>query len=325
MVRPLIAAIQECPGGVEAEAPGVIAAGPLLAQVFERALFFDLEDADAVVQAVPHVDEAAILGNQDLRAEVAACIPRRERRQGLPVRQRAGVAVVVEEGNGRSFFLYGIEPAAIRVEVEVPGTIPRGKGDLVLAGGCQFARAGIKGPDEDGIQPQVDVEHEPAGGVRLDHVGMGAVVPTEGETPRRGVLRAGWPDGAVIDLHIRGGAKLAIVFDGQHRDRPAEVVGDEQKSAAGVNAHVGRPGAARGDRIQGGQRAILGVDGIGTDSPFLAVADAVGLVRGVEAGPRSVHRQATGAGAEFEHPGGRQGPGRAIDPEDVDAAAISRG
>src|SRR3954453_16589253 len=52
VVRPLVAAVQEPPGGVEGEAPRVASPRPLLADVFERPIWPDGEDRDAVVQPV---------------------------------------------------------------------------------------------------------------------------------------------------------------------------------------------------------------------------------------------------------------------------------
>src|SRR5262245_22954831 len=72
VVSALIAAIEELPRGVEVEAAGIIAVGPLLADVRQAAARPDREDPDAVVEPVARVDEAPIRRDQDLRAEVAA-------------------------------------------------------------------------------------------------------------------------------------------------------------------------------------------------------------------------------------------------------------
>ena len=52
------------------------------------------------------------------------------------------------------------------------------------------------------VETEIDVEDERPDGIGLDHVGVGAIVPTDGEAALRRVRRLPRTDGAGIDLEF---------------------------------------------------------------------------------------------------------------------------
>src|SRR5438105_3884086 len=125
VVAALVTGVEELAGGIEVEAARVVPTRPFLAHEGQLAVFADGEDADAIVEAVAHIDEVAIGGNHDLRAEIAAGEFGRQAGDRLPRRQPSFRVIVIEQDNIRAFLLNGIEPASSRVEVEMPRPVSR--------------------------------------------------------------------------------------------------------------------------------------------------------------------------------------------------------
>src|SRR6185436_4681769 len=151
-VRALVAAVEELAGGIEVEAPGIVAASPFLAEVFQSAVRGDGEDADAVVQPVPRVDEFSVGGDENFRAEIAAGEAFREGGNRLASREPAGVCGVVIEDDGGAFFLDRIEPAAAGVKVEVTRAVPGRERDGWGVSRDEFSFLGVEFPDEDFVE-----------------------------------------------------------------------------------------------------------------------------------------------------------------------------
>src|SRR2546429_3659229 len=101
IVAALIAGVKELAGGVEVEAARVVPARPLLAHEGQPAVFADGENPNAVVQAVARIDEPAINGNQELRAENTAGESRRQAGDRLPRCKPSPPGVVVEQDDLR--------------------------------------------------------------------------------------------------------------------------------------------------------------------------------------------------------------------------------
>src|SRR5215213_6924760 len=110
VVAALVAAIEEATGGIERKAAGIVAAGPLLAEVGQISVLADPKDPDAVMQPVARVDKPSVGGNQDLGAEVAAGKSGGKGGDRLPRAQPSGCGIVVEEHDGGAFLLDRIEP-----------------------------------------------------------------------------------------------------------------------------------------------------------------------------------------------------------------------
>src|SRR6266513_5059229 len=97
VVAALVAGVKEVAGGVEVEAARVVPARPFLAHEGQPAVFAHGEDPNAVVYAVAGIDEPAISGNQDFRAEIAAGESGRQAGARLPSRQPPLRGIVVEQ------------------------------------------------------------------------------------------------------------------------------------------------------------------------------------------------------------------------------------
>ena len=129
VVAALVAGVEEPAGGVAVEAARVVPTRPFLAHEGQPAVFADSEDPNAVVQAVARIDEPAISGNQYLGAEIAAGESGRQAGDGLPRCEPSRPGIVIEQDDVRAFFLNGIEPTSIRVEVEMPRPVSRRQRD----------------------------------------------------------------------------------------------------------------------------------------------------------------------------------------------------
>ena len=71
IVTALIATIEELAGGIEAKAARIVPVRPLLADICQSTVGSYGKNPDAIVQPVACVDKPAVIGNQDLGAEVA--------------------------------------------------------------------------------------------------------------------------------------------------------------------------------------------------------------------------------------------------------------
>ena len=180
----------------------------------------------------------------------------------------------------------------------------------------------IELPDEDRVQTQVDVQHEASGWIGLDHVGVGPIVAADGEAARRRMRRTGRADRARVHLHVRRVAEPAVGEDREHGHRAAEVVGDQQVTSGRMHADIGGPGAPGTHRVEKRQGAVGPIDREGTDGALLVVADPIGLVGGIEPGSRGVEHEAAWARAHLHDAARRECTGGAVDPEEVNAAAV---
>src|SRR4051812_7112215 len=116
IVRALIAAIKELTSRIEIEAAWIVSARPFFRDEGQVPCARDGEDGNAVVQTIACIEEAAIAGEHDLRAEIAAGEPGRQAGNGLSRRQAPVPGVVVQKNDVRGFLLKGVTPAAIRVK-----------------------------------------------------------------------------------------------------------------------------------------------------------------------------------------------------------------
>src|SRR5438128_876610 len=96
------------------------------------------------------------------------------------------------------------------MEMEMPRPISRRQRDGVRLIRSQNALLLVELPDEDPIQAQVDVQHEAARGIGLDHVRVGPIVAAEGEAARRGALGPGGAELAGILLDVGGVAQATV-------------------------------------------------------------------------------------------------------------------
>src|SRR5262245_10949075 len=103
----------------------------------------------------------------------------------------------------------------------------------------------IKPPDEDRIQAQVGMEHEPSGRVGLNHVRVRPIVAAHREAARWRVHRPGWANSAGIDLHVGDLAEPAVSLYREHCHGTTEIVGNEQMTSARMHADIGGPRTAR--------------------------------------------------------------------------------
>jgi hypothetical protein len=125
---------------------------------------------------------------------------------------------------------------------------------------------------------EVDVQHESAGEVGVDHVGVRPNVAADREAPWRRVHRLRRADLAGVGLDVGCEAALAVGEQRQHVHAAAEVVGDQQLPARWMEAGERRLGAAAEDRVQGRELAALAVDGERADGPLLVGPDAIRLI-----------------------------------------------
>jgi len=167
------------------------------------------------------------------------------------------------------------------------------------------------------------MQDETSRGIGLDHVRVRAVVATEGKAARRGVGRLGGADLASGVLDVGGLSQTTIGQDRQDRDGPAEVIGDEQKSAVRMDADIGRACAAGADGVEQFQLAVLAIDREGAHRPFVAIADPICLIGRINAGSICIQREAARAGAHLLQPDRRQRPGGSIHIEQMDAPAVT--
>ena len=211
--------------------------------------------------------------------------------------------------------------------MEMAWSIAGGERDRrrVVRGQC--AALIVKPPDEDRVQAQVGMEHEPSGRIGLNHVGMGPIVAALREAARWRVRRSCRTNRAGIDLQIGELAEPAVSLYREHCHGTAEIVGHEEMTSARMHADKGGSRAARGHGVEDLQCAVGATDCEGAGGALLVVAyraHAVGLIRQVQPRSRGVRRQATRARADLDDAACRHRAGRAIHVKDMDAAAVSR-
>ena len=244
VVGPLVATVEEATRGIEIETARIISARPLFTQEGELPGGAHGEDRRTVVKPVAGVNEPAVSRDQNLGTEVASRVSGRKRGNRPAGRQASRAAVVVEENDRRTFFLNAVEPLSVGVEVEMPRPVARGQGDRGRIVRIQHSFSFVESPYEYLVQAQVDMEYETARGIGLDHVGVRSVVSAYGETARRRTGRLGGTDFPRRFLDVGRLSETSVLKDGQYRDRPSEIVGDEEESFRRVEAHVSGAGSS---------------------------------------------------------------------------------
>src|SRR6185436_14509728 len=99
-----------------------------------------------------------------------------------------------EEDDRGAFFLNRIQPFSVWVEVNVSRAVSWRERDGWRVVRHEFSFLGVEFPDEDFVEPEVDVQDEFPGGVGLDHVGVRPVVATDGEAAGGSTGRLGGAD-----------------------------------------------------------------------------------------------------------------------------------
>jgi hypothetical protein len=212
---------------------------------------------------------------------------------------------------------------ATGVEGEVARAVARRQRDRRGIGRSERAVLRVEPPDEDLVEAEVHVQDEAARRIGLDHVRVGPVVPADGEAPRRRAGGAGGTDVAGVLLHVDSPAQAAVRKDWQHRNGTSEIVRDQQEPAGRMEADVRGTGAAGRHGVEQIQLSVGAIDGERADRALLLVADAVGLVGGIEARAGGIHRQAARARTHLDDAGGSHRSRRTVHAEDVDAAAVA--
>ena len=169
------------------------------------------------------------------------------------------------------------------------------------------------------------MDHESTGGVGLDHVGMGPIVPASCKAAGRsagGLCRAQFAD---IGLDIGRRPEPAVRENRQHRHRAAEIIGHEHESPRRMNAQIRRPRAAGRNRAQRRELSVRAINGEGTRRALLHVARVIRLVSRIETSARGVHSQTARAAVHFMDARGRERAGSAINAKQMNPAAVPRG
>lgn len=96
IVPALIAAIKEIAGWIEGETAGVIPPGPLLPDITQCSILTHGKNSDAIVEPVTRVNKAAIMGNQNFRAEIASGKFRGQGGYGLPCGEFSGFGFIIK-------------------------------------------------------------------------------------------------------------------------------------------------------------------------------------------------------------------------------------
>src|SRR6185503_1064334 len=214
----LVAAVKELAGGIEAEAARIVPTSPFLAHEGQLASFADGKNPNAVVETVARIDESSIGGDQYLRAEIAAGESGWQAGNRLPRCEPSLRGVVVEQDNIRAFFLNGIEPAPIRVEVEMPRSVSWRQGDRSRIIGSECTLRLVEFPDKDLVKAQIDVKNEASRRICLDHVSVSPIVAAEGEAARWSVGGPGGSQSSGVLLDVRGSPQPAVRQDRQYRN-----------------------------------------------------------------------------------------------------------
>src|SRR5438105_14344979 len=131
-------------------------------------------------------------------------------------------------------------------------------------------------------------------------MGVRPIMAAHREAARRSVHRPSRADRTVIELHVRGLAKSAVTQYRKHRNRTTEVVGDQEVTAARMNADIGGARTAGSYRVEEPQSAVGPIDNEGAGSALLILPDAVGFIRRVEPGSCGIQDETTRAGAQLD-------------------------
>jgi len=165
--------------------------------------------------------------------------------------------------------------------------------------------------DHHPVDALVDDQHQPAGRVERDEVGV-----------RAGLGRAG--AGALVAHHVAGRPEPAILADREHPHRAILVVGHEQEAPTRVGAKVAGVAALARLPAEEGERPALRIDRERRDRPGRPPLVLPRFVDGEEEAMARVEGQERG----IDHPAGRvqvgQDAGRRLLAVDGDARAGAR-
>ena len=162
IITALITAIEELSRGIEREAARIISLSPDFTLHGQTAVGSNRENGDAVMQAVPCIQEAAVRRDSDSRAEVAAGEACRESGNRLPFSEGSFLCVEVEKDDRRSFFLNGVQPSSIRVEIKVTRSVARRERNGSRFIRSQLASLIVEFPDENLVEAEVRMQDKPA-------------------------------------------------------------------------------------------------------------------------------------------------------------------
>ena len=147
------------------------------------------------MQPVRRVNEPPVRRDDDLRSEIGPGKTFGKAGNRLSRRQPPAFGVVCEDGDRRPFLLQRIEPAAARMESEMPRPVAGRQGDKRRIVLHEATLLNVELPDEDSVPAKVARENELPGSVGLDHMHARALVAADGKTSRR---RMGRPSGAHV-------------------------------------------------------------------------------------------------------------------------------
>ena len=122
---------------------------------------------------------------------------------------------------------------------------------------------------------------------------------------------------------VGGAAERAVLQDGQHADRAAHKVGDEDVPALMVDDQVAGIRAVGRLLVQEGQAAVGGVDGKGADGPAGGALIFLEFVDGVEEAVGRVKGQVGGVAHAGDHGERFQGPRSDIERIEIDARTFA--
>src|SRR4051794_39752923 len=110
---------------------------------------------------------------------------------------------------------------------KVPRAIARREGDGWHFRRRKLAVLWIKFPNEDSVETQVDVQHEPSGRTRLDHVRVSSIVAAECERTLWCVRCLGRANLSGILVYVCRSAEAAAVQNWKYSHGAAEVICDQ--------------------------------------------------------------------------------------------------
>ena len=99
----------------------------------------------------------------------------------------------------------------------MPRSVAGRKGDRWRIVRHQRAALGVEPPDKNLVAPEINVKDEAPGRIGLDHVGVRAIVPADGEAAGWRVRRSRGTDRAGVDLDVRRIAQLPVLQYRKHR------------------------------------------------------------------------------------------------------------
>src|SRR5262245_31724637 len=122
------------------------------------------------------------------------------------------------------------------------------------------------------------MQNKSARGIGLNHMSVRSVVAAECEASLGSVRSLRGTNFSVIDFHIGWLSQTPVCKYRKHGNRPAKIVGHQEKTAAWVNTRISGTRAAGPDRVEQLQFPVAPIDPECADRSFLLVANAVGLI-----------------------------------------------